>query len=201
MSRRGSVQRVGSEQLALPRNVVRERATLEFTNSQQFRAIPAARPLVLFYKDNADDENPTIFDPELDEELLALHSDPFATDAVPLQQYEACVTRASYECRMHPQQAEIVAAVRDEIAGIDPATIIVMVYRRDAATTSISRNRQAAPFRNMVNGLVDGRASTPLLLFTQHSFEPYCRALLVWQREPRINSTIGLIAFQIIERV
>lgn len=201
MSRRENVQRAGNDQLALPRNALRERASLEFTNSQQFREIKAALPLVLFYKDNADDENPTIFDPELDDVLLALHGDPFAANPELLTQYEACVTRASYECRMHPQQVEIVAAVRDEIAGIDPSTIIVMVYRRDAASTSIARNRQATPFRNMVNGLVDGRVPAPLLLFTQHSFEPYCRATLVWQREPRVNSTIGLIALQIIERV
>lgn len=192
---------MGSEQLALPNSVVRERTTLEFTNAEQFRAIATARPLVLFYKDNDSDDNPSIFDPEIDEELLELHRDAFADEPVPLPQYEACVTRATYECRMHPQQTEAVALVRDEVAGIDPSLIIVMVYKRDAAVNSIARNRYASPFRNTINGLVDTHPSPPLLLFTQHSFEPYCRAALVWHREPRINSTIGLLALQIIERV
>lgn len=195
------MRRVGSDQLALPGSVLRNRGTLEFTNAEQFRAIPATRPLVLFYRDNGDDDNPSIFDPDLDEALLELHREPFADGPVPLAQYEACVTRATYECRMHPQQAEAVALVRDEVSGIDPDLIIVMVYKRDAATNSIARNRYASPFRNTLNGLVDTRSSPPLLLFSQHSFEPYCRATIVWHREPRVNSTIGLLALQIIERV
>lgn len=191
-----------------------QRIGLDFTNAEQFDAIETSRPLVLFYKDNASDDNPSIFDPELDDVLLSLHADPYADndgrggggdegDQPPLmQQYEAYVTRASYECRLHPQQAEVLAAMRDEtVNSVDVESLVVLVYKRDAAARSVAKNRYANPFRNTINGLVDTRPSPPLLLYTQHSLEPYCRARIVWHREPRTNSTIGLIGLQIIERI
>lgn len=201
MSRRGgrrTLKRLGSDQLGFAGSGAR-RGELEFTNAEQFDSIGTAQPLVLFYKDNNSDENPSIFDPELDEALLDLHESPF--DESPLAAYEAYVTRASYECRLHPQQELLLSLVRDEVAGVDPQSILVMVYKRDSAARSIARNRRSNPFLNTVNGLVDTRPSPPLVLFTQHSLEPFCRAALVWHREPRANSTIGLIALQIIERI
>jgi len=199
-----SLARTTSERLEFPGQQQQQQEQqlqvqlVEYRNAAQFESIKA-KPLVLFYKDNDQEDNPTIFDPELDEYLIELHAEPYAIDETALETYMACVTRATYECRAHPDQANMLAAVRDETVDADPETTVVLVYMRDSAVRSVSRNRRANPFRNTINGLVDGRASPALMFFTQYSFEPYYRAQIIWHREPAFNATIGLIAVRFVD--
>lgn len=193
--RRSTPVRTASDRLEFP---PRQQVLFEYRNTEQFESI-RAKPLVLFYKDNGDDENASIFDPGLDEYLVELHTDPFAITATALETYEACVTRAAYECRVHPDQAAMLAAVREETVDADAQTTVVLVYKRDSAGRSAARNRRSNPFRNTINGLVDARASPALMFFTQYSFEPYYRAQIIWHREPTFNATIGLIAVRFVD--
>lgn len=196
------VRRASSTQLAFPQTGEGAAPILEYTNGRQFEAIRAAQPLVLFYKDNeASEANPSVFDPELDERLVELHAEPYELGQFTLAGYEACVTRASYECRPHPDQDTLVGLVRDEVAGIDPATVVVLVYRRDDSASSPARARWTNPFRNTINGCVDGAPSQPLVFFTQFAFEPAYRAQIIWHREPTTNSTIGLIGVRYMGQI
>lgn len=198
--RRARLRRVSSTQLAFPDN--RDSLPrLEFTNARQFAALPSAQQTVLFYKDNgANESNPSVFDPELDEDLLALHLEPYPPAVFSLASYEACVTRASYECRPHPNQRAVLELVGDDVAGTG-ADMQALVYRRDEPGASLARNRRANPFTNTVNGCGEGRQSEPLILFSQYSFEPVKRIQIVWHREPSRNSIVGLIVVRVLDNL
>ena len=196
------MRRRGAEQLLLLQRSAAA-VPLDISNAAQFDALPASFALVLFYRDSdADDQNPTVFDPDVDETLIELHGDPYMElSANFLVEYEACVTRAQYECRRHPLQQEVLAVARSDLSGFELDALIVLVYKRDSAATSVSKNRLSAPFRNTANGMRDNAPSPELTLFRQHSFEPYVRCRIVWHREPKLNSTIGTIIIEVTERL
>ena len=186
------VRAVSSTQIAPARS---RASVLLYSNAEQFNAIRTSRPLVLFYRDNAaDDVNASVFDPELDERLVQMHADPYNLATFSLAGYEACVTRASYELRYHPQQEAVIDIVSNEVSGINTDTALVLVYRRDDASVSPALNRFTNPMCNTLNGLNDGTPSTELVFFSQHSFEPVFRGQIIWQRSQAVNSTIGIIA-------
>jgi hypothetical protein len=170
---------------------------IEFTNGVQFDALRSGTPLVLFYTEGVGDDQP-IFDPENDEQLYQLHADPFEVKS--LEIYEACVTRAHYDCKLHPDQEAALELVRASLPSLDPDTL-VFVYRRDSAGSSLVANRRSNPFQNPYNGIRAGAPSEELILFAQNSFEPFVRATIIWQLEPRPNSTVGLFAIQVTERL
>lgn len=170
---------------------------LEFLNAAQFDSIENATPLILFYKESATDDQP-IFDVKNDRILYRAHEDPFVEHS--LAEYEACVTRAHYECRLHPNQSDALDLVRSTLPTLDESTL-VFVYKRDSAQASLVQNRRANPFQNPVNGIRNSQASDELILFAQHSFEPFLRATIIWQSEARINATVGLFAVSVIEQL
>jgi hypothetical protein len=171
-----------------------------YSNSEAFESV-SGDTLLLYYAETAD-ETDVRFDGDNDERLLAIFSrSPYLfRNDVQLAEYEALVSRATYECRAHPQQREAAEFVANALEPPDdPESLVVFVYRRDSASTSAVRNRRASPFTNSTDGTT---STTParVVLFRQYSHEPLFVATLVWHAQVRRNASVGLVAFR-IERV
>lgn len=155
----------------------------------------------LFYTATPDTDD-VVFDPAGDERLLELQTGDVAD--FPLQPggtdlYKSLVMRASYECKLHPQQTRMRELVANELANDMPADeLIVMLYRRDSAARSDVTLRRQNPFRNAYNG-VESAEPASVILFEKYTFEPKFLGTLVWHTEPRLNSTLGTIAFRVTE--
>jgi hypothetical protein len=169
-----------------------------YSNSDEYAAIDDA-VVELFYTESGEE---VIFDPDNDTALLELFAAPFRfVNSASLQLYEALTDRARYSCKPHPAPRAVVERVVGELA-VPVDNVLVFVYKRDSARASLVRNRRRAPFRNSVNGLESpDQRSPPLLLFAQYSYEPRLLASLIWHDAPRANSTVGLLAFELIEIV
>lgn len=190
----GKLRRVGRDRLVDLRSL--PPPVLDYTNVEQWESINDAVAL-LFYTETDDD---VLFDPNGDARLLELHTEPFAFDNdTGLAPYVSLIQRAQYRCKPHPNQV----LAREQAAlelGIAVDDLLIMVYRRDAASTSAVRRRERAPFTNTTNGLGTGGAAAdavPLVLFREKSFDPYASVVLVWHHETHINASIGLVGFRI----
>lgn len=188
------LRRVGKDRL-VERSVDVSATRLDFSNAEQFDAIDDAVAL-LYYTESVDE---VLFDADNDRALVGMHVAPFAfKNDESLSTYEALISRAHYYCKPHPNQA-----LAREQAAVELSTpaddLLVMVYKRDAASASGVRLRNKTPFRNPINGISVQRngESTQLSLFKDLSFDPYADVVLVWQREPRINATVGLIGLRV----
>lgn len=187
--RRSNIRRAGSEQLVVAKPPSREElsALVDFSNAQQFDALSEAAVL-LFYTETSD---AVVLDPDGDAALLQIHEAPFEFDnARSLGTYESLASRAQYECKPHPNQVLVKRQVVLDL-GADAEDIVVLVYKRDTARASPVRQRNQTPFRTAI------QEQTTIVLFRQFSHDPFAQATLVWHREPRINSTVGLIAVRI----
>ena len=166
----------------------------------EFEAVKG-QEFVFFYK-SSDVIDDVEFDSDGDERLLKLHQgDPlqFESRSRGMESYESLVTRSKYICKLHPQVEAMQEYVSQQLSGVpSPEDIIVLVYRRDSAASSDVSQRRQNPFNNSVNGLATG-VEASLILFSRYSFEPKLRAVLVWEKAPRINSTLGTVAFRIDE--
>ena len=173
-------------------NVTLSLAEYEAVKGQEF---------VFFYK-SSDVIDDVEFDSEGDERLLKMHQgDPFEFGGKPnaFEGYESLVTRSKYICKLHPQIDEMQQYVSQQLSGVPaPDDLIVLAYRRDSAASSDVKQRRQNPFNNSVNGLSTG-VEASVILFSRYSFEPKFRGALVWEKAPRINSTLGSVAFRIDE--
>jgi hypothetical protein len=156
--------------------------------------------MALFYVDD-EDTTEVRFDPEGDERLTAMHIGDVTqfNSAINFQLYESLVERSAYECKVHPQLTAMQQFVSDELAGdVLPDELIVLVYKRDSAARSSVTLRRLNPFKNGTNG-IGSSAEASVVLFGKHNLEPKFRAKIVWMIEPRLNSTLGTVAFRVEE--
>lgn len=194
--RRTKLRRIGNEKIveAGPADI---EGLLDFTNSAQFDAIPT-HATVLYYTET-DEES--IFDPEGDQTLLNLHDNPFKfRNTVSLALYEELTSRTRYQCKLHPNQELAREQATLELSR-DTSEFLFLVYRRDPSTGGAVRQRNKTPFKNPINGIGSAEygefASVPVGLFYEYSNDPFAAATIVWQREARLNATIGIIGVYI----
>jgi hypothetical protein len=192
------LRRIGTERLAERFPATESLGDrLLVTNKEQFDLLnePA---VLLFYTETETD---VIFDPDNDTVLLDMHRDPFAfrSTAENVEAYQALITRAHYECKLHPNQQ----LVREQVAtdlGVPSDDFLIFVYHRDAARNSHVKNRERAPFTNTLNGLRADRSETvQLVLFAKYSHDPFATVSIVWQRAARLNSSFGVVAVRVNE--
>lgn len=187
--RRARLRRAGADQLveARPPSRAELSALLDFSNSEQFDALTEA-VVLLFYAETSD---AVVVDPENDAALLEMHEAPFAFNNEDLlASYESLLSRAQYECKPHPNQALVQRQIATDLS--KPADdIVVLVYKRDAASKSPVKKRNQSPFRSAI------AEQDVVVLFRQFSHDPFASARIVWQREPRLNSSVGLLGVRI----
>lgn len=188
--RRGTqLRRAGNDRLveAKPPSRAELSALIDFSNARQFDALSEAAVL-LFYTETSD---AVLVDPDNDAALLDMHETPFDfSNEQSLAAYESLVSRAQYECKPHPNQPLVQRQIAADLGKLTE-DIVVLVYKRDAASKSHVQKRNQSPFRAAVE------AQEVVVLFRQFSNDPFAQVTLVWHREPRINSTVGLIAVRI----
>lgn len=192
------LRRIGNERLAERFPATENLADrLLITNKEQFDLL--REPAVLLFYTETDID--VIFDPDNDAVLLDMHRDPFgfSSTAKTIAAYQALVTRAHYNCKLHPNQQ----LVREQVAidlGVPSDDFLILVYHRDSASKSPVKSRERAPFTNTLNGLRPDRGeSVQLVLFAKYAHDPFATVSIVWQRAARLNSSFGVVALRVNE--
>lgn len=166
----------------------RRSTIVNYSNSAQFETIKNTETLAFFYTESSDGEDVT-FDPRGDEALFnMLAESPYDFDNnKDLIRYESLVTRAMYECKLHPNQAAAEELAASSLTPEEAGELLFFVYRRDRAAISLVQNRRQSPF-DALN--VDN--APEIILFRRYSFEPMMLVTPVWRDETRINATVGV---------
>ena len=189
------LRRVGNDALAFASDIYDINGLEVFTNAEQFEAIKDHAVLLYYTETEAD----VIFDPENDAVLVNLLSHPFAfSNDQSLLNFISLITRACFYCKPHPDQSALRAQAEGDL-GMEMPDLLILVYKRDNAHTSVVKNRRDTPFRNAVNGLgtSDSGESALVALFRQYEHTPFASVAIVWHREPRLCSTVGMIGVRI----